>query len=99
MRGAFDLSSTQDISEDCTKFEKQAPTKQKGNGNFQGVFHCESNNEQANSDTGGNTSTKGGTSGGNTGGDSKDNGNSAAGLAANAAVLGLAVVGGLVALL
>ncbi|KAB5525618.1 hypothetical protein GE09DRAFT_1229411 [Coniochaeta sp. 2T2.1] len=97
VRGAFDLSSTQDISEDCTKFEKQAPTKQKGNGNFQGVFHCESNNEQANSDTGGNTSTTGGTSGGSSGG--KDDGNSAAGVAVNAAMLGLAVVGGLVALL
>jgi hypothetical protein len=99
VKGAFDLSSTQDISDDCTKFEKQAPTKQKGNGQFQGVFHCESNNEQANSDTGGNTSTAGGTSGGNSTSGGKDGGNSAGGIAVNAAMLGLTVAGAFVALL
>lgn len=91
VKGAFDISSTNDISAACDKFQKLAPSKQGGGGQIQGVYHCESNNSQANSDTGGNTSTSGTTGGGK--------GNSAAGVAINAAMLGLAVVGGLVALL
>lgn len=94
VKGAFDVSSTNDISGACDKFQKLAPSKQGGGGQIQGVYHCESNNAQANSDTGGNTSSSG-----TTGGGGKSGGNSAAGVAINAAMLGLAVVGGMVALL
>jgi hypothetical protein len=97
VKGAFDISSTNDISAACDSFQKLAPTKQGGGNQIQGIYHCESNNAQANSDTGGNTSTSG-TTGGGSGGSGKG-GNSAAGVAVNAAMLGLAVVGGLVALL
>jgi hypothetical protein len=97
VKGAFDISSTNDIKAACDKFQKLAPTKQGGGNQIQGVYHCESNNAQANSDTGTNTSSSG-TSGSGSG-SGKGNGSSASGLALNGAMLGLAVVGGLVALL
>lgn len=95
VKGAFDISSTNDISAACDKFQKLAPSKQGGGGQIQGVYHCESNNAKANDDTGGNTSSSGTTGGSGT----SKGGNSATGVAVNAAMLGLAVVGGLVALL
>jgi hypothetical protein len=97
VKGAFDVVSTNNISAACDKFQKLAPTQQGGGGQIQGVYHCQSNNAQANSDTGGNTSTTGTTGSGGSG--SSKGGNSAAGVGVNAAMLGLAVVGGLVALL
>jgi len=94
VKGAFDVVSTNDISAACDVFQKLAPSKQGGGGQIQGVYHCQSNNAQANSDTGSNTSSSGTTSSG-----SDSDGNAGTGLAVNAAMLGLAVVGGLVALL
>lgn len=96
VKGAFDISSTNDISAACDKFQKLAPSKQGGGGQIQGVYHCESNNAKANDDTGGNTSSSG-TTGGSSG--NSTTGNSGAGVAVNAAMVGLSVVGGFVALL
>jgi aspartate 1-decarboxylase len=97
VKGAFDLSSTGDISKVCDKFQALSSSKQGGGGQIQGVYHCQSNNSLANSDTGGNTSSSGTTSGGSS--SSGDDNSAASGLVANAAMIGLAVVGGLVALL
>lgn len=99
VKGAFDVVSTTNISAVCDKFQKLAPSKQGGGGQIQGVFHCESDDAQANSDTSGNTSTTGTTGGGSSGSSGSKGGSSAAGVTVNAAMLGLAVVGGLVALL
>lgn len=96
VKGAFDISSTNDISAACDKFQKLAPSKQGGGGQIQGVYHCESNNAKANDDTGGNTSSSGTTGGGS---GNSTTGNSASGVAINAAMVGLSVVGGFVALL
>jgi hypothetical protein len=95
VKGAFDLSSTNDISAACDAFQKLSPSKQGGGGQIQGVYHCQSNNSLANTDTGGNTSSTGTTGGGSGGKDDS----AASGLAANAAMISLAVIGGLVALL
>lgn len=92
VKGAFDISSTNDIQSSCDAFKKLAPTKQGGGGQIQGVFACTSNNQNANSDTGGNTSTTGSGTGSN-------NGSSASGIAINTALLGLTLVGGFAALL
>lgn len=93
VRGAFDVSSTNDIDSSCDDFKKLAPSKQGGGGQIQGTFACTSNNENANEDTGRNT-----TSGGKgSSGSGKDN--SGVSLGMNTAILSLAVVGGLVALL
>lgn len=91
VRGAFDISSTNDIDKSCDKFKELAPSKQGGGGQIQGTYSCTSNNKNANSDTGSNTT---GGSGSGSGDD-----NAAAGVAINTAILSLAVVGGLVALL
>ncbi|CAI4215334.1 unnamed protein product [Parascedosporium putredinis] len=48
VKGAFDVSSTQDISEDCATFKKLAPKSSGGNGKIQGSFECTSNNANAN---------------------------------------------------
>lgn len=96
VKGAFDVSSTNDISAACDTFQKLSPSKQGGGGQIQGVYHCQSNNSLANTDTGGNTSSTGTTGGGS--GSGKDD-SAASGLAVNAAMISLAVVGGLVALL
>lgn len=97
VKGAFDISSTNDISAACDTFQKLSPSKQGGGGQIQGVYHCESNNAQANSDTGGNTSSSGTTGGTGSTGTGKNS--TGAGIAVNAAMLGFGVVGGLVALL
>jgi hypothetical protein len=97
VKGAFDLSSTNDISSVCDKLQELSPSKQGGGGQIQGVFHCQSNNSLANSDTGGNTSSTGTTGGGS--GSSSGDDSAASGLVANFAMISLAVVGGLVALL
>jgi aspartate 1-decarboxylase len=97
VKGAFDLSSTNDISKVCDKFQELSSSKQGGGGQIQGVYHCESNNSLANSDTGGNTSSTGTTGGGSS--SSGDDDSAASGLVANAAMISLAVVGGLIALL
>ncbi|KAK1778901.1 hypothetical protein QBC45DRAFT_327155 [Copromyces sp. CBS 386.78] len=85
VRGAFDLSSTNDVTDSCKALEKMAPTKQGGNGKIEGTFDCESNNEEANQDTSGKTGSGEGTKGGN-GSDNKDSSNKdsgAAGLSVN----------------
>lgn len=48
VKGAFDVSSTEDISEDCSVFKKLAPKSSGGNGKIQGSFECSSNNANAN---------------------------------------------------
>ncbi|KAK1756862.1 hypothetical protein QBC47DRAFT_171208 [Echria macrotheca] len=86
VKGAFDVSSTADISSSCDDFKKKASTKDGGNGQIQGTFSCTSNNANANSDTGTGTS-------GTTGGDKPKD--AAAGVTINTALLGLAAVAGL----
>lgn len=88
VHGAFDISSTNDITNSCNTFSKHAPTKQGGDNEFEGTFTCTSNNQNANSDT---NSTSTGTGSGTK--------NAASGYVANSALFGLAVIGGLVALL
>ncbi|KAK4234489.1 hypothetical protein C8A03DRAFT_37740 [Achaetomium macrosporum] len=90
VKGAFDVSSTADISQSCDKLKELAPRSQGGDGNIQGVFSCTSNNEKANEDTDSDTSTTGSTGGSD---DSDENG--AAGIAFNAALLGLVGVAAL----
>jgi hypothetical protein len=88
VKGAFDVSSTKDLGNSCDPFKKLAPTKQGGNGHFQGTFSCTSNNQQANEGGSGGTSTGGGSSNGT--------GNAAAYLDFSMpVVLGVAVLGGL----
>ncbi|KAH8671048.1 GPI-anchored cell wall organization protein ecm33 [Xylariales sp. PMI_506] len=48
VRGAFDLSSTGDISSSCTAFDKLSPSQ---GAEIQGSYHCTSNNANANNDT------------------------------------------------
>lgn len=85
MKGAFDVSSTTNIQSSCDNFKPKAPSKQGGNGHFQGTFTCTSNNQQAN---------EGGTS--SSGGSTNSSGNAAAFLDFNMpVVLGMAVLGGL----
>ncbi|KAK3942240.1 GPI-anchored cell wall organization protein ecm33 [Diplogelasinospora grovesii] len=88
VKGAFDISSTADISSSCNTFQKLAPSSQGGGGQIQGTYSCTSNNANANSDTGT------GTSGSGSGGSSSGSNNTAAGLTINHALLGLAAVGG-----
>ncbi|AEO63595.1 uncharacterized protein THITE_2109074 [Thermothielavioides terrestris NRRL 8126] len=90
VQGAFDVSSTGDITSSCDKLQASAPRNQGGDGKFQGTFSCTSNNERANEDTGTNTSSTGSTGG------SGDNGeNSASSAAFNAALFGLVAVAAL----
>lgn len=92
VRGAFDVSSTTDISSDCSTFEKL--DSKTGNGDIQGTFSCTSNNADADDNTSGST-TNDTTSGGTT--SSTDSG--AAGTSINIVALGLGLVAGIVALL
>jgi hypothetical protein len=91
VRGAFDVSSTEDISKSCDVFNEQAPQSQGGKGQIQGTYSCTSNNSRANEDT---SST--GTIGGGT---SNDDENSAAGMALNTALFALVAVAGFAAAL
>ena len=91
VKGAFDVSSTGDVSKSCDALKKLAPTTQGGDGSIAGTFTCTSNNDKANDDT---DSTTGGT--GSSGGSSTDTGkNSAAGVTFNVALLGLVGVAAL----
>lgn len=84
VRGAFDLSSTNDVTESCKKLEEMAPKKQGGDGKIEGTFDCESNNEEANEDTSGKTGSGQGTKGGSgSDKDSDDKDSGAAGLSVN----------------
>jgi hypothetical protein len=90
VKGAFDVSTTADIEKSCDELEKSAPTTQGGNGNFEGVFDCTSNNDKANEDTDGSTSGPD-----NADSSNGDDENGAAGLVLNAALFGLVAVAGL----
>lgn len=85
VRGAFDVSSTEDISEACKVFDGQAPQSQGGKGQIQGTYSCTSNNSRANEDTSADGSIGGGTSNGDSG---------AAGVALNTALFALVAVAG-----
>lgn len=82
VKGAFDTSSTEDISTSCEAFKKLAPARSGGGGQIQGTYKCESNNEDANKDTGTGT------------GEGSDK-SAASGLMTNSALLGLVGVFGL----
>ncbi|CCC12364.1 hypothetical protein SMACR_05542 [Sordaria macrospora] len=99
VRGAFDLASTNDVTESCKTLEKLAPSKQGGNGKIEGTFDCESNNEEANEDTSGKTGSGQGTKGGSgSDKDSDDKDSGAAGLSVNVGLF-LAAAGVLAQLL
>jgi len=90
VKGAFNVSSTEDIKESCDKFKTLAPQNQGGNGKIQGKFECIPLNEKAKDETiDGNGSGSGSGSGSGT---KKD---AASGLSLNTALLAL---GGLVGL-
>lgn len=88
--GTFTVTSTTDISDECTTLKENAP-EPTGNGNIQGKFQCTSNNNNANtgSASGGTSST----------GSSTGNSSSAAMLHINSAAMGLSFVGLLAQLL
>lgn len=89
--GTFSVTSTADISDECTSLKDFAPESQGGNGNIQGKFTCTSNNEEANTgDASGGTSSTSSGSG---------NSSSAAMLHINSAAMGLSFVGLLAQLL
>lgn len=48
VKGAFDIASTNDITEVCDEFSELAPNSQGGNGKIQGTFTCNSESENAN---------------------------------------------------
>ncbi|KAJ4388487.1 cell wall protein Ecm33 [Neurospora sp. IMI 360204] len=99
VRGAFDLASTNDVTNDCKTLAKMAPTTQGGNGEIEGTFDCQSNNKEANQDTSGKTGSGDGVTGGS--GSDKNSGNKnsgAAGLSVNAGLF-LAAAGVLAQLL
>ncbi|KAJ9156173.1 GPI-anchored cell wall organization protein ecm33 [Pleurostoma richardsiae] len=70
VKGAFTLSSTGDIDDSCTTFEKLSSSG--GNGKIQGSFSCTSNNQNANNDT--STAGSGSSSGGSSSGNSSSSG-------------------------
>lgn len=88
VKGAFDTSSTSDISASCKTL--QGLSSHGGGGQIQGTFSCTSNNATANQDTGSGTSSGSGSGSGSSSGKN----NTAAGVHINSALLGLAVVGG-----
>lgn len=99
VRGAFDLASTNDVTESCKTLEKLAPSKQGGNGKIEGTFDCESNNEEANEDTSGKTGSGEGIKGGSDSDkDTNDKDSGAAGLSVNVGLF-LAAAGVLAQLL
>lgn len=87
--GTFTVTSTTDISDDCTTLKENAP-EPSGNGNIQGKFQCTSNNDDANT---------GSASGGTSSTGSSSNSSSAAMLHVNSAAMGLSFVGLLAQLL
>ncbi|KAK4224727.1 hypothetical protein QBC38DRAFT_288976 [Podospora fimiseda] len=89
VKGAFDVSSTEDIAESCKTFGEVAPQSDGGNGSIQGTYKCTSNNSRANEDTSADGSIDGG----------DDEENSAAGVAFNTALFGLVAIAGLAAAL
>ncbi|EGO60215.1 hypothetical protein NEUTE1DRAFT_115643 [Neurospora tetrasperma FGSC 2508] len=98
VRGAFDLSSTNDVTDDCKVLAKMAPKTQGGNGEIEGTFDCQSNNEEANQDTSGKTGSGQGVTGGSSGSGSDKKDSGAAGLSVNAGLF-LAAAGVLAQLL
>jgi hypothetical protein len=98
VRGAFDLSSTNDVTDSCKTLEKLAPTKQGGNGKIEGTFDCESNNDEANEDTSGKTGSGEGTKGGDGSDKDSDKDSGAAGLSVSTGLF-LAAAGVLAQLL
>lgn len=82
--GTFTVTSSQDISSDCTTLKQDAPESQGGNGDIQGKFTCTYNNPNANSGSG---------SGGTSSGSGSSNTSSAASLHINSAVAGLSFIG------
>ncbi len=90
VKGAFDVSSTGDVSKSCDALKKLAPTTQGGDGRIAGTFTCTSNNAKANDDIDGSTD------GTDSSGSSTDSGkNGAAGVTFNVALLGLVGVAAL----
>lgn len=94
VKGAFDLSSTADISKSCDTLKELAPTEQDGNGKVAGTFTCTSNNDKANEDTDSDSSGDGSIDGSD-GKGGKDDKNSAAGVILNSALFGLVAVAAL----
>jgi hypothetical protein len=91
VKGAFDVSSTGDVTESCEELNKAAPSDQGGDGRIEGTFSCTSNNDKANEDTDSESSGNGDVDTG----DDKDDKNSAAGVTFNVALLGLVGVAAL----
>lgn len=89
VKGTFELSSTNDISDDCTELKKLAPGSQGGNGVIQGKFTCTSNNEKANT----------GSTAGDSSSSSSNSSSAAVNVHVNSAVVGLSFVGLLAQLL
>lgn len=83
VNGAFDISSTADITKVCDNIQELSSDG--GNGKIAGTYTCTSENEKANDDTDSTTSGSGSVDGGN-----KPNG--AAGFALNSALLGLVAI-------
>lgn len=75
-----------------------APKTQGGNGEIEGTFDCQSNNEEANQDTSGKTGSGQGVTGGSSGSGSDEKDSGAAGLSVNAGLF-LAAAGVLAQLL
>jgi len=90
VKGAFDVSSTEDIKTSCDELKKSAPRGQGGDGKIEGVFTCTANNTKANQDTSGTTSGSGQVDGSN----GTDGKNGASGVVLNAALFGLVAVAG-----
>lgn len=86
VKGAFDVQSTTDIEADCTELQSLS-----SGGQIQGPYTCDSNKENANSDTDGNAD------GSSDAGDDKDN--AATGLALNTALVAITAFAGISMLL
>ncbi|KAK4104530.1 hypothetical protein N658DRAFT_418805 [Parathielavia hyrcaniae] len=84
VKGAFDVSSTADISSSCDNLLQKAPQNQGGDGRIQGTFTCTALNENANEDTDSDPNGDG-----NVDGSGGDGGSGAAGVTFNAALFGL----------
>jgi hypothetical protein len=55
VKGAFDVTSTEDISASCENFKSISPKKNGGSGVVQGTYECTSSDQNAN--TGGKNGT------------------------------------------
>jgi len=93
VKGAFYVSSTQDIQDVCDALGEKAPTTQGGDNTIEGTYTCEPNNEKANDETDDTANGGGGSSSGGSG--DGDDENSASGVVFNAALFGLVAVAGL----